>query len=119
MNIKIDWKLDLGEGFEDLTQEEKNNIVEAIVREIQNGGLDGSLGVEHEAEEYEPEETAGGTQGFCPICGSSNLNYTKDYVDDEYLYFDWKCGDCKSTGSECYTIDFCTHENVQKLKKEE
>ena len=37
-------------------------------------------------------------QGICPHCESDDLNYGDSELDGIYMGFEWKCGECGTTG---------------------
>ena len=49
-------------------------------------------------------------QGFCPKCGSYNLDYhAMEFEDDGMCYYPYKCKDCGQEGEEWYKLDFQGH----------
>ena len=52
--------------------------------------------------------------GYCPLCGTDDLQYGTATPDGEDLYYPWTCNDkkCKASGKEYYHLDFCSHLSV-------
>jgi len=48
-------------------------------------------------------------QGVCPVCGSRDLDYGRDYPESEEIYYEWQCPDCGSEGKEWYSLAFIEH----------
>ena len=53
-------------------------------------------------------------QGHCPFCGKQNLEYSKEFLNNDNIVFPWKCEDCGASGREVYYLDFLYHENCEK-----
>ena len=53
-----------------------------------------------------------GSQGSCPVCGSDCLDYGIVQDCDIGICYPWVCEECGSTGKECYSIDFDSHQEV-------
>lgn len=45
-------------------------------------------------------------QGECPVCRSSNLDYSASWIDWNCLYYDRVCENCESTWTEWYILEF-------------
>lgn len=49
-------------------------------------------------------------QGFCPKCGSYNLDYeVMELQDDMMCYYPYKCEECGLQGGEWYKMEFAGH----------
>lgn len=50
-------------------------------------------------------------EGFCPVCGHNedDLEYEAIEINDNLAHYPWKCGNCQSTGSEWYQLEFIGH----------
>lgn len=47
--------------------------------------------------------------GFCPVCGSEDLNYEdQEFYGDLFLY-EWNCPNCEAFGIENYKLTFIGH----------
>jgi hypothetical protein len=44
--------------------------------------------------------------GICPVCGSDNLEWGDDEKEGEHLFYEFTCGDCNSSGSELYRMEY-------------
>ena len=52
------------------------------------------------------KEIVGYKCGTCPCCGSTELKYGDNEIDDEFVYFYFTCQDCGACGSEEHYIVF-------------
>ncbi len=48
-------------------------------------------------------------EGICPACGESNLEYGEMVLDEDNLFFPYKCDNCGTKGEEWYHLDFSGH----------
>ena len=48
-------------------------------------------------------------QGICANCGSSEIEYERDFLDDEEYIFTYTCRECKKEGRESYWLEFSTN----------
>ena len=49
------------------------------------------------------------SEGVCPICNGTNLNYGSIEVRGNMIYYPWKCEDCSQSGEEWYDLIFIGH----------
>jgi len=54
-------------------------------------------------------ETAAGEDGFCPKCGSSELDYKDTEMEDGQIAHIYTCEKCKFEGIEWYSKVFAGH----------
>lgn len=53
-------------------------------------------------------------QGICPNCGSDDLDYAIHPIfDDNYMGFEWECGECGTAGIEWYVTEFVAHDVIE------
>lgn len=60
------------------------------------------------------QDNTEGAQGCCPVCGSENLSYGKLQGCETGICYPWICDDCGSSGKECYSISFDSHQEIVK-----
>lgn len=51
-------------------------------------------------------------EGYCPICGSSCINYGGMDIKDNVVSYPAQCDDCNATWNEDYALSFCGVSNV-------
>jgi len=51
-------------------------------------------------------------EGFCPVCGSGDLEYGDMEPDENGFFYEWNCENCEAIGKEFYNAEFCSHGNV-------
>lgn len=56
------------------------------------------------------------SQGCCPKCDSSDLDYKAIEVEENYHYYPFKCNDCKAWGKEYYTHEYSDSELDEEYK---
>ena len=44
--------------------------------------------------------------GTCPVCGSADVSYKEEFLDDDFLYFPAKCEECGTTFREEYYVEY-------------
>lgn len=49
-------------------------------------------------------------QGKCPFCESYNIEYGAMELEDDTLYYPWKCEDCGCEGKDWYELKFIKQE---------
>lgn len=57
--------------------------------------------------------------GHCPNCDGSNLDYGDTTFEDEQLYFEVECLDCKWEGKEWFNLTFIEYSDREKEEKEQ
>ena len=45
-------------------------------------------------------------EGLCPKCGSDDLNYGDSQLEDDYVYYEGDCRECKIQFHEWYKLEF-------------
>lgn len=55
-----------------------------------------------------------GSQGVCPVCGSTDLDYASLEIDDCGVHYPTTCNNCSTTFNECYNLAFDGHYNIQE-----
>lgn len=46
-------------------------------------------------------------EGYCPVCGSSCINYGSMDIEDNVVSYPAQCNDCGATWNEDYELVFC------------
>lgn len=55
-------------------------------------------------------------EGVCPICGSTNIEYSALEINDmdNSVFYPCTCNNCDSEWEEYYILTFSNHENIVK-----
>ena len=49
-------------------------------------------------------------QSHCPFCGSTNIDWDEDGIEDDYYYYEYHCNDCNKEFTEWYSLHYCETE---------
>lgn len=49
------------------------------------------------------------SEGVCPKCNGTNLNYGSIEMEGNMMYYPWECEDCSQSGEEWYDLIFAGH----------
>ena len=58
------------------------------------------------------------SEGYCPCCGSSMVNYGSSNLNDNVMSYPCECADCGATWNEDYILNFCGVSDVYNREGE-